>query len=51
MLDAAKGDPEQLARRQRFLEALDRGDPEALARWQQMAQRRREGGQPGAAPP
>jgi membrane fusion protein, multidrug efflux system len=43
MLDSAKGDPEQLERRKRFLEAIDRGDPQALERWQSM-QRRREGG-------
>lgn len=44
MLESAQGDPEQLERRKRFLEALDRGDPAALERWQQMMQRRREGG-------
>jgi multidrug efflux system membrane fusion protein len=44
MLDSAKGDPEQLERRKRFLEAIDRGDPQALERWQTMQQRRREGG-------
>jgi multidrug efflux system membrane fusion protein len=44
MLDAAKDDPEQLARRKQFLEALDRGDPTALQRWQQLVNRRREGG-------
>ena len=44
MLDAAKDDPEQLERRKRFLEALDRGDPAALQRWQQMAARRQGGG-------
>jgi multidrug efflux system membrane fusion protein len=43
MLDAAKDDPEQLERRKRFLEALDRGDPAALERWQQMVARRRDG--------
>jgi len=43
LLDAVKDDPEQLDRRKRFLEALDRGDAAALERWQQMA-RRREGG-------
>ena len=43
MLDSANGDPEQLERRKRFLEAIDRGDPQALERWQSM-QRRREGG-------
>jgi multidrug efflux system membrane fusion protein len=48
MLDAAKDEPEQLARRKSFLEALDRGDPAALQRWQQMAARRAagEGGRP-----
>lgn len=44
MLESAQGDPEQLERRKKFLEALDRGDPAALERWQQMMQRRREGG-------
>ena len=29
MLDAVKDDPEQLARRKQFLEALDQGDPQA----------------------
>ena len=43
MLDAAKDDPEQLARRKAFLEALDRGDPAALQRWQQLAARRAAG--------
>lgn len=47
MLDQVKDDPESLARRKAFLDKLDKGDPEALARWQQMAERRREGGQPG----
>jgi multidrug efflux system membrane fusion protein len=42
ILDSAQGDPEQLERRKRFLEALDRGDPAALERWHQMQQRRRE---------
>jgi len=32
--------PEQLERRKRFLEALDRGDPAALERWQRMQERR-----------
>jgi multidrug efflux system membrane fusion protein len=40
LLDSAQGDPEQLERRKRFVEALDRGDPQALERWQQMQQRR-----------
>lgn len=43
MLDAVKDEPEQLERRKRFLEALDRGDAAALQRWQQMAARRGEG--------
>jgi membrane fusion protein, multidrug efflux system len=43
MLDAVKDDPEQLERRKRFLEQLDRGDPAALERWQRMAER--QGGQ------
>jgi multidrug efflux system membrane fusion protein len=44
MLDAVKDDPEQLERRKRFLEAIDRGDPQALDRWRQMQQRRAQGG-------
>ena len=46
MLDAAKDDPEQLARRKRFLESLDKGEPAALERWQRMGEQRprREGG-------
>ncbi|MBA2673965.1 MAG: efflux RND transporter periplasmic adaptor subunit, partial [Ramlibacter sp.] len=47
MLDSAKDNPEQLERRKRMLEALDRGDPQALERWQQMQQRRRERGAGG----
>jgi multidrug efflux system membrane fusion protein len=47
LLDSAKDNPEQLERRKKFLEAIDRGDPQALERWQQMQQRRREGGGPG----
>ena len=47
MLQAAEGNPEQLERRKRFLEALDRGDPEALERWKTMSERRREGGPGG----
>ncbi|RCW76196.1 efflux RND transporter periplasmic adaptor subunit [Pseudorhodoferax soli] len=43
MLDSVKDDPEKLAQRKQFLEALDRGDPEALARWQSLQQRRRPG--------
>ena len=48
LLDAAKDDPQQLERRKRFLEALDRGDAAALERWQQQAAKRRDGD--GAAP-
>ncbi|RYX92616.1 MAG: efflux RND transporter periplasmic adaptor subunit [Comamonadaceae bacterium] len=48
MLDAAAGDPEQLARRKAFLAKLDAGDPEAIERWQKMQERRREGGGAGA---
>lgn len=48
MLDSVKDNPEQLERRKRFLEALDRGDPAALERWQQMETHRRDG---GGAPP
>ncbi|MEJ6022845.1 efflux RND transporter periplasmic adaptor subunit [Ramlibacter sp. PS4R-6] len=44
MLDSAQGDAEQLERRKRFLDALDRGDPQAIERWRAMQQRRREGG-------
>ncbi|WP_418119859.1 efflux RND transporter periplasmic adaptor subunit [Variovorax sp. 350MFTsu5.1] len=40
MLDSAKDNPEQLERRKRFLEALDRGDPAALERWQRMSEGR-----------
>jgi multidrug efflux system membrane fusion protein len=43
MLDAVKDDPEQLDRRKRFLDALDKGDPQALQRWQAMQQRRSQG--------
>ncbi len=46
MLDAVRDQPEQLARRRQFLEALDKGDPEALARWQNMQQRRRQNSAP-----
>ncbi|MBX3658084.1 MAG: efflux RND transporter periplasmic adaptor subunit [Ramlibacter sp.] len=50
MLDAVRDEPEQLERRRRFLEALDRGEPAALDRWQQMVERRRAAaGQGGAA--
>ncbi|MGE3346798.1 MAG: efflux RND transporter periplasmic adaptor subunit [Ramlibacter sp.] len=49
MLDAVRDDPEQLERRRRFLEALDRGDPAALDRWQQTVERRRAAGGQGAA--
>ncbi|MBC7434725.1 MAG: efflux RND transporter periplasmic adaptor subunit [Bdellovibrionales bacterium] len=44
MLDALKDDPEQLARRKKFLAALDANEPEALERWQRMAERRAAGG-------
>jgi multidrug efflux system membrane fusion protein len=50
MLDAAKDDPQQLERRKRFLEALDRGDPAALERWQRMSEGVGEGGQGGRRP-
>jgi multidrug efflux system membrane fusion protein len=43
MLESVKDDPEKLAQRKQFLEALDRGDPQALARWQNLQQRRRPG--------
>jgi membrane fusion protein, multidrug efflux system len=43
MLDAAKDDPEQLERRKKFLDAIDKGDAQALERWRTMQQRRREG--------
>jgi multidrug efflux system membrane fusion protein len=45
MLDAVKDDPEQLERRKRFLDAIDKGDPQALQRWQSMQQRRQQGSQ------
>lgn len=48
MLDAAKDEPEQLARRKKFLEELDKGDPAALERWQRMGERR--GGGEGGGP-
>ena len=44
MLDAARDDPEKLAQRKKFLEALDKGEPEALERWKKMSERRRENG-------
>lgn len=44
MLDSAAGDPEQLARRRKFLEALDRGDPAAVERWHSLQQRAQGGG-------
>ncbi|CAN5701846.1 hypothetical protein BH11PSE7_BH11PSE7_19260 [soil metagenome] len=47
MLDQVKDDPEQLARRKKFLAALDANDPEALDRWQRMVERRRAGGAGG----
>nr|WP_318646639.1 efflux RND transporter periplasmic adaptor subunit [Variovorax sp. 38R] len=51
MLDAAKDDPEQLERRKRFLEALDRGDPAALERWQRQSERGGERGGEGRRSP
>jgi len=42
MLDSVKDDPEQLERRKRFLEAIDKGDPQAIERWKSMQQRRRD---------
>ena len=45
MLDSAKDNPEQLERRKRFLEALDRGEPAALERWQRMSEGRGDGRQ------
>jgi len=45
MLDAVKDNPEQLDRRKKFLDALDKGDPQALERWQTMQQRRGQGSQ------
>ena len=50
MLDAVRDDPEQLERRKKFLEALDKGDAAALERWQQMGDRRRGGGGTGGGP-
>ena len=50
MLDAVKDDPEQLERRKKFLEALDKGDAAALERWQRMGERRREGRGAGTGP-
>jgi len=43
LLKSAEGNPEQLERRKRLLEAIDRGDPEALERWKSMSERGREG--------
>lgn len=43
MLEAVKDDPEQLERRKRFLEAIDRGDAQALERWRAQQQRRGSG--------
>ena len=40
LLDAVKDNPEQLERRKRLLEAIDRGDPAALERWQRLSERR-----------
>jgi multidrug efflux system membrane fusion protein len=45
MLDSVKDKPEQLDRRKRFLEALDKGEPAALERWQRMSEGRGEGRQ------
>ncbi|MFH0133245.1 efflux RND transporter periplasmic adaptor subunit [Variovorax sp. VaC1] len=45
MLDSVKDQPDQLERRKRFLEALDRGDPAALERWQRMSEGRGDGRQ------
>jgi multidrug efflux system membrane fusion protein len=47
MLDAVKDDPEQLERRKRFLDAIDKGDPQALERWRSMQQRRQSPGSSG----
>ena len=40
LLDAVKDNPEQLERRKRLLEAIDRGEPAALERWQRLSERR-----------
>jgi multidrug efflux system membrane fusion protein len=45
MLDAVKDDPEQLERRKKFLDAIDKGDPQALERWRAIRQRQQGGGQ------
>lgn len=50
ILDSAQGDPEKLAQRKAWLEAIDKGDPEALERWAQMAQRRRRNADGGGPP-
>ena len=42
-LESAQDKPEQLERRKRLLEAIDRGDAQALERWRTMQQRRRDG--------
>ncbi len=47
MLAMVAGDPEQLERRKRFLEALDRGEPQAVERWRMLRERMQQGG--GAA--
>ena len=47
MLESVKDNPEQLERRKKFFEALDRGDPAAIERWKQLQEQRRQGG--GAA--
>jgi multidrug efflux system membrane fusion protein len=47
MLDSVKDKPEQLERRKRFLEALDKGEPAALERWQRMSEGGRGEGRQG----
>lgn len=44
MLESVAGDPEQLERRKRFLDAIDRGDPQALERWRMLRERMQQGG-------
>ena len=51
MLDAARDDPEKLAQRKKFLEALDKGEPEALERWKKLSERRRDNGGGGGGAP
>ena len=46
MLAQVKDDPESLAKRQQFLEQLDKKDPAALARWRSMVEKRRQGERP-----